>query len=82
MTRAIFFAFAEFERDMIVERTREGKAIKREKGELKEGRKPFEVTEFPLYRDKVENKEITVVSGCKECGISPTWWYNLVAKEG
>lgn len=43
LIRNIFFAFAEFERDMIVDRTQEGKAIAREtarrKGEIfKEGR--------------------------------------------
>lgn len=43
LIRGIFFAFAEFERDMIVERTQEGKAIAREtaraKGKaFKEGR--------------------------------------------
>jgi len=31
-------AFAEFERDMIVERTQEGKAIARQKEDFKEGR--------------------------------------------
>lgn len=34
----IFFAFAEFERDMIVERTQEGKAIAKERSDYKEGR--------------------------------------------
>ena len=36
----IMFAFAEFERDMIVERTQEGKAIAKEKPGFKDGRKP------------------------------------------
>lgn len=36
----IFFAFAEFERDMIVERTQEGKAIARQNADYREGRKP------------------------------------------
>lgn len=34
----IFSAFAEFERDMIVERTQEGKAIARQQPDFKEGR--------------------------------------------
>ena len=38
LIRNIFFSFAEFERDMIVERTREGKAIARTKEGFKEGR--------------------------------------------
>lgn len=36
----IMFAFAEFERDMIVERTQEGKAIAKEKPGFRDGRKP------------------------------------------
>lgn len=37
--RSIFLAFAEFERDMIVERTQEGRAMARLNPEYKEGRK-------------------------------------------
>ena len=36
--RNVFFAFAEFERDMIVERTSEGKAIAKQNPDFKEGR--------------------------------------------
>ena len=38
LIRNIFFAFAEFERDMIVERTQEGKAIAKQNPDFKEGR--------------------------------------------
>jgi len=38
LIRNIFFAFAEFERDMIIERTQEGKAIAKTKSGFKEGR--------------------------------------------
>ena len=39
LIRNVFFAFAEFERDMIVERTQEGKAIaKQNNPNFKEGR--------------------------------------------
>ena len=38
LIRNIFFSFAEFERDMIIERTQEGKAIVRTKEGFKEGR--------------------------------------------
>lgn len=38
LIRNIFFSFAEFERDMIVERTQEGKNIARTKEGFKEGR--------------------------------------------
>lgn len=38
LIRNVFFAFAEFERDMIVERTAEGKAIAKQNPDFKEGR--------------------------------------------
>lgn len=38
LIRNIFFAFAEFERDMIVERTQEGKVIARHNPDYREGR--------------------------------------------
>lgn len=38
LIKNIFFAFAEFERDMIVERTQEGKAIARQRNDFREGR--------------------------------------------
>ena len=38
LIRNIFFSFAEFERDMIVERTQEGKEIAKQKEGFKEGR--------------------------------------------
>ena len=38
LIRNVFFAFAEFERDMIVERTQEGKAIARKNANFREGR--------------------------------------------
>jgi len=38
LIRNIFFAFAEFERDMIIERTQEGKAIAKQDPSFREGR--------------------------------------------
>ena len=38
LIRTILFAFAEFERDMIVERTQEGKMIAKQKDDFREGR--------------------------------------------
>ena len=38
LIRNIFFSFAEFERDMIVERTREGKEIAKRRADFREGR--------------------------------------------
>lgn len=47
LIRNIFFSFAEFERDMIIERTQEGKAIAKTKDGFKEGR-PKKYTETQL----------------------------------
>ncbi|SOC37075.1 resolvase-like protein [Ureibacillus acetophenoni] len=47
LVRNIFFAFAEFERDMIVERTQEGKAIAKQQPNFKEGR-PLKYTKKQL----------------------------------
>ena len=38
LIRNIFFAFAEFERDMIIERTQEGKNIAKQSSDFREGR--------------------------------------------
>ncbi|MDZ5470400.1 recombinase family protein [Bacillus sp. 31A1R] len=38
LIKNIFFSFAEFERDMIVERTQEGKAVARQREDFREGR--------------------------------------------
>lgn len=38
LMRTMFFAFAEFERDMIIERTQEGKAIAKQREDYREGR--------------------------------------------
>ena len=77
LLRNVLLAFAQFERDMIVERTSEGKAIKREKGELVEGRKIIEVPEFSKYFEKTKKGEMSVVDCCTELGISRSKWYRL-----
>jgi len=50
----MLFAFAEFERDSIVERTMEGKAIARQKEGYREGRPPLEV---PSSKISSKNKK-------------------------
>lgn len=70
-------AFAEFERDMIVERLNDGKAEAKAKNpDYKEGRKAFEIpAEFENYRNRTAVGEITVVDACVELGISRSTWY-------
>lgn len=77
LIRTIFFAFAEFERDMIVSRTREGKDIARLKEGYKEGR-PFKEVSFKEYYSKWLRGEKTVSECCSILGISRGTWYNRV----
>lgn len=78
LIRNIFFSFAEFERDMIVERTQEGKAVAREvKPNYKEGRHKLKVENFEIFEKRVQTGEITVAKAVEELGISRRTWYNL-----
>lgn len=69
----VLLSFAEFERDLIVERTSEGKAVKRAADpDFKEGRPRRDIpTEFfeLLYSD------VSVADACKRLGIHRTQWY-------
>lgn len=78
MTRMIFLAFAEFERNTIMERMNEGKRIKRERGELKEGR-PTKLDEkfYEVYKE-YEEGHISIGDACSELGISRASWYNYI----
>jgi DNA invertase Pin-like site-specific DNA recombinase len=73
----VLLSFAEFERDMIVERTSEGKAVKRATDpDYKEGRKALEIPEdFEWYKLAVGTGEITVTKACEELGVSRSTWY-------
>ena len=74
----IMFAFAEYEADMIAERTSEGKAEKRATDpNYKEGRKAIEVPDFDKYNAKVQNGEMSVVDCCAMLGISRAKWYRM-----
>lgn len=75
LIRSVFFAFAEFERDMIIQRTQEGKAIARQRPDYHEGRESIDVPAFPEYYDRVQRGEVTVTQACKELNVSRSWWY-------
>ena len=79
----VLLSFAEFERDMIVERTSEGKAVKRATDpDYKEGRKALEIpAEFYDYMYRVDHGEITVKSACEKLGISRSTWYKWSKQE-
>lgn len=81
LLRNVLLAFAQFERDMIVERTTEGKAICREtKPEWKEGRKRKDPPDFQKFLKKQKDGLMTVDECCAELGISRRTWYNRVSE--
>ena len=82
LIRNIMLAFAEFERDMIVERTQEGKTIAKQNPDFKEGRpKKFskaQVSHAVELLDKYSYKQVeqmtgisksTLIRAKKECSI-------------
>lgn len=76
----VLLAFAEYERDMIVERLNDGKAEAKAKNPgYKEGRKALEIpAKFWDYKGQVEMGAITVKDACVEIGISRGTWYKWV----
>lgn len=77
LIRNIMLSFAEFERDMIVERTQEGKAIARDKGIRVDGRpkKEIPIEVFQKFREKQKGGEMTVSECCEQLNISRSTWY-------
>lgn len=78
----ILLAFAEFEREMIVERTQGGKEIAKTKPGWKDGRKPNVIDEglFAELREKQARREITIPECCQLLGISESGWRRRVNK--
>lgn len=76
----VMFAFAEFERDMIVQRTQEGKEIARQKPGFKDGRPRLNISPalFQKFLKMQKRGELTVKDCCEELGISRSSWYNLM----
>lgn len=80
LIRSIMFAFAEFERDMIVQRTMEGKAVARQREGYREGRPAIEYDKEKfkeLYAD-VLSGAICVNTAAEELGVSRATWYRIV----
>ena len=81
LMRNVLLAFAQFERDMIVERTTEGKAICRENNpEWREGRKSVEIPDFEKFHEKQKRGEMSVKQCCEALKISRSTWYNRVSE--
>lgn len=73
----ILLAFAEFERDMIVTRTSEGKAVKRANDPTyREGRKPKDMRAAGDLLTRQRRGEVTVAECCAVLGCSRSTWYN------
>lgn len=71
LVRNIFLAFAEFERDMIVERTQEGKEIARLKEGFKEGRpKKYKKTQIDHAIKLLDSYSYTQVSELTGISVS------------
>lgn len=69
----VLLSFAEFERDMIVERTSEGKALaKATNPDFKEGRPKKEI---PAEFFELLHSDVSVADACKRLGIHRTQWY-------
>lgn len=63
LIRNIFFAFAEFERDMIVERTQEGKQIARQNPNFREGRpRKYKREHYDTAMELLETHSVRKVS--------------------
>ena len=76
----VLLAFAEYERDMIVERLNDGKAEAKAKNpDYREGRKYMSVPEFDAFRKKVADGDMTVTDACSHLGISRSKWYKEVS---
>lgn len=81
----MLLAFAEFERDMIVERTTTGKAIaKANNPNWREGRKRMDISEkeFRKFLKMQKDGEISVKDAIRELGISRSTWYARAREAG
>lgn len=82
LIRTIMLGFAEFERDMIVQRTQEGKEIARSKGIKVDGRPKLTISEEVVQKflKKQKSGEMTVGDCCKQLNVSRSYWYKVIAK--
>lgn len=80
MMLTVMFAMAEFERDTIVERMAEGKAVARTREGYREGRprKAVDSGRVADLRGMVESGDMTATAAARELGVSRATWYRLV----
>lgn len=82
MMVTMLLAFAQFERDMIVERMAEGRRRAMESNpNYQNGRPRLKATEaFERQVALVRSKQTTVTAACKALNISRSGWYSLVSR--
>lgn len=73
-------AIAEFERDNILDRQREGIALAKQQGKYT-GRKPKTLENFDEVYNAWKNKEITATSASKLLGVTRATFYNRVKQK-
>lgn len=72
----VMLAFAQFERDTIVERTQAGKAVAREREDYTEGRPRREIpAEFFELLEKTASGEMSIKTACDALNVHRTQWY-------
>jgi DNA invertase Pin-like site-specific DNA recombinase len=83
LIRTIMLGFAEFERDMIMQRTQEGKEIARAKGLRVDGR-PKKNISIERAKELLKLQRMgkrSVNQCCTELGISRSYWYKEIAPQ-
>ena len=79
----VMLAFAQFERDTIVERTQGGKEIARQREDYREGRPRRKIPDdFEMYREMQRNGDVSVRAACEKMGISTSQWYKWAQEIG
>lgn len=82
LMKNIMLAFAEWERDQIVERTQSGREIAKLRSDYQNGRpkKITDLTTFSKYLEMQKDGKITIATACCELGISRGTWYNQIRR--
>jgi len=77
MLTTIMCALAEFERDLIVERTKEGLEAARARGR-KGGRKPKSEKDIKIALSLYDSKDYSIAEICKRCNLSQGTLYKAI----
>ncbi|MDX4049300.1 recombinase family protein [Aliarcobacter skirrowii] len=82
MIFSIFAALAEFERELIVERTKAGLESARARGKVGGRKFTLSKSQVRLAQISMKNKDTSVTELCKELGISRATLYKYVSPSG